>query len=115
MPYADPNAVLWLWGDSISDSDFATEVNKVTTKATVGIFEQCYSGGMIDNLRGPNRVLMSASRYWELSYAKNDSGYYNYDEFSFYVTNALDDPSEGDSNSDGVVTIGGSLSVRPGQ
>ena len=61
---------LYLWNvTTISDAAFATEVNKVTTKATVAIFEQCYSGGMIDNLKGPNRVLMSASRFWELSYA----------------------------------------------
>lgn len=102
-PYDNPNAVLYLWGGYITDTDFATEVNKVTTLATVAIFEQCFSGGMIDNLKAPNRVLMSAARFWELSYAMGPS--YTYDEFSYYVTTALDDVGQGDSNSDGVVSM----------
>ncbi|MFP5258680.1 MAG: C13 family peptidase [Acidobacteriota bacterium] len=101
-PYANSNVVLYLWNESITNTEFAAEVNKVTTKATVAIFEQCYSGGMIEPLKGPNRVLMSAARFWELSYSMNSG---EYDEFSFYVTQALADASKGDSNGDGIVTL----------
>ncbi len=104
-PYADPDVILYLWGDGefITSDDFATEVNKVQAKAIVGIFEQCFSGGMVEKLKAENRVLMSASRWWELSYAKESDG--DFDEFSFYVTEALSQSSKGDSNNDGIVTF----------
>lgn len=102
-PYDDPTVKLYLWGETITDDEFATEVNKVTTKATVCIFEQCFSGGMIDDLEASNRVLMSASRFWELSYAMGPS--YHYDEFSYYLTYALANPSIADANSDGQVSM----------
>lgn len=101
-PYANSNVVLYLWNESITNTEFAAEVNKATTKATVAIFEQCFSGGMIEPLKGPNRVLMSAARFWELSYSMNSG---EYDEFSFYLTEALADTSKGDSNGDGIVTL----------
>ncbi len=102
-PYEAANVVLNLWGEDITNTEFAAEVNKVQAGAVVAIFEQCFSGGMIEPLKAPNRVLMSAARYWELSYAMGPD--YTYDEFSFYVTQALADPTKGDSNGDGVVTL----------
>jgi len=103
-PYDDPAVKLYLWGESsITDAQFAAEVNKVTTLATVCIFEQCFSGGMLDDLHGPNRVLLSAARFWELSYAMGPS--YEYDEFSFHLTHALANPPAGDANSDGLVSL----------
>ncbi len=102
-PYEAANVVLNLWGEDITNVEFAAEVNKVKAGAVVAIFEQCFSGGMIEPLKAPNRVLMSAARYWELSYAMGPN--YDYDEFSFYVTQALADATKGDSNGDGVVTL----------
>ena len=102
-PYETTDVVLYLWGESITNTAFAAEVNKVTTKATAAIFEQCFSGGMIEPLKAPNRVLMSAARFWELSYAMGPD--YTVDEFSYYATEALADPTKGDSNADGIVTM----------
>lgn len=102
-PYNNSNVVLYLWQESITNAEFAAEVNKVTTMATVAIFEQCFSGGMIEPLKAPNRVLMSAARFWELSYAMEPD--YTFDEFSYYVTQALADTTKGDSNGDGIVTL----------
>jgi hypothetical protein len=102
-PYNTPNVVLYLWGEIINGDELAAEVNKVTAKAMVGIFEQCFSGGMVEKLAATNRVLMSASRWWELSYAMGPD--FTYDEFSYYVTTALADASKGDTNGDGVVTM----------
>ncbi|MHC1791015.1 C13 family peptidase [Solidesulfovibrio sp.] len=102
-PYNTSSVVLNLWGEDITNTEFAAEVNKVTAKAVVAIFEQCFSGGMIEPLKSPNRVLMSAARFWELSYAMGPD--YTYDEFSFYVTEALADTAKGDSNADGIVTM----------
>ncbi|WP_300154994.1 C13 family peptidase [Solidesulfovibrio sp.] len=104
-PYSNTDVVLWLWNDtSITNAEFAAEMNKVTAKAIVGIFEQCYSGGFVEALKAPNRVLMSASRWWELSYAAASASL-DYDEFSYYATQALADPTKGDSNGDGIVTM----------
>jgi len=104
-PYDNTDVVLWLWDNtSITNAEFAAEVNKVTAKAIVGIFEQCFSGGFAEALKGKNRVLMSASRWWELSYAAA-SGSLDYDEFSYYVTEALADTNKGDSNGDKIVTM----------
>ncbi len=103
FPYDTSHVVLWLWGgESITGDRLVAQVLKVTYKALVGIFEQCFSGGIVDRLRGPNRVLMSASRWWELSYSM-DTG--TYDEFSYYLTQALADRAKGDSNGDGIVTM----------
>ncbi|OLN26600.1 hypothetical protein DVDV_2582 [Desulfovibrio sp. DV] len=102
-PYDTTDVVLYLWGESITNTEFAAEVNKVTTKATVAIFEQCFSGGMIEPLKAPNRVLMSAARFWELSYAMEPD--YTVDEFAYYATEALADTTKGDSNADGIVTM----------
>lgn len=102
-PYNTPNVVLYLWGEIINGDELAAEVNKVTAKAVAGIFEQCFSGGMVEKLAGTNRVVMSASRWWELSYAMGPD--FTYDEFSYYVTTALSDASKGDTNRDGMVTM----------
>jgi hypothetical protein len=103
-PYNTPNVVLYLWGEIINGDELAAEVNKVVNpKAVLGIFEQCFSGGMVEKLAGTNRVVMSASRWWELSYAMGPD--YTYDEFSYYVTTALADASKGDTNGDGIVTM----------
>ena len=101
-PYPTTDVVLYLWHENITNTAFAAEVNKVTTKATTAIFEQCFSGGMIEPLKANNRVLMSAARFWELSYSMNSGAY---DEFSYYATQALADASKGDSNGDLVVTM----------
>lgn len=103
-PYATPNVVLYLWGETITGDELAAEVDKVVNpKAVLGIFEQCFSGGMVEKLAGTNRVVMSASRWWELSYAMGPD--YTYDEFSYYVTTALADASKGDTNGDGIVSM----------
>jgi hypothetical protein len=101
-PYATPNVTLCLWGEEITGDEFAAEVNKVTAKAIAAIFEQCFSGGLVEKLKAANRVLMSAARWWELSYAAVSI---DYDEFSYYATKALAEPALGDSNGDGVVTM----------
>lgn len=101
-PYATPNVTLCLWGEEITGDEFAAEVDKVTAKAIAAIFEQCYSGGLVEKLKAANRVLMSAARWWELSYAAVSI---DYDEFSYYATKALAEPASGDSNDDGVVTM----------
>ncbi len=103
FPYFSSEVVLCLWGEDITGDELAAEFDKVAPKALAAIFEQCFSGGMVEALAAPNRVIMSASRWWEYSYAM--APYYNYDEFSYHVTTALADPDQGDSNGDNLTTM----------
>jgi len=86
---SNPNmGILYLWNEYITASDFAVQVNKITSYDTMVIaMEQCYSGGFKDYLSGPNRVFMSAAAWNQVSYAMGPG--YNYDEFSYYLTCAL--------------------------
>jgi len=104
-PYDDPDSSMNLWNStSISDTAFAFEVNKVNTLATVVIMEQCFSGGMLDDLQGDNRVLISAARFWEISkLGVGDAA--GYDEFSYYMTFALDNPDDADANENDMVSM----------
>ncbi|MFC5047656.1 T9SS type A sorting domain-containing protein [Aquimarina hainanensis] len=101
------DTLLYLWGETINDDEFATEVNKVNAGKISIVMEQCNSGGFIDDLSGPNRVIATAARHDELSWAGPTI---NTDEFVYYWTSAVNEafPSGvfvgSDVNADGVVT-----------
>jgi hypothetical protein len=52
----------------LTDDEFARKINSLPFVALKGLFLQCYSGGIIHDLRGPNRVLISATRETEMSW-----------------------------------------------
>ena len=88
-PYVVPDVTLGLWDqETMSVDEFGAEVNKVNAGVIVGIFQQCHSGGFVEKLAAPNRVLMSAARWWESSWAFWDRARV-YDAFSYYATRAL--------------------------
>ena len=73
-----------------------------------GVLEQCFSGGMIYDLRGPNRVICTACRETELSYG----GAGGYDEFVQLWASAMiglhqvtGNPVDADENNDGKVSV----------
>jgi hypothetical protein len=102
-PYPVPNAEIALWGSTTMTADeLAAKVDKVKAGAMVGIFTQCFSGGFVERLAAPNRVLMSASRWWESSHPNSTL---DYDEFSYHATRALADPSRGDASGDGLTSM----------
>ena len=90
-------AKIWLWNyESIADWEFANQVNLLPSGAKKYFaFGQCYSGGMVDNLAGPNRHIATASGFNEPSWAcdgNNDQGNcgsYAFDEFVLHWTAAL--------------------------
>jgi hypothetical protein len=69
-------------------------------KTLTGIFEQCFGGGFIQDLRGKGRVLMSAATEFQLSWGERPVGY---DTFSYYFTEAL--TGAGDENGDNKVSM----------
>jgi hypothetical protein len=113
-PGATPqDAVLYLWGESIRDDQFAAEVNKISAgcEAVSIMMEQCNSGGFVDDLipGSQPRVIATAADATESSWAMAPD--YLYDEFSFYWTSAMagEDPYgaaiDADANGDGAVSM----------
>jgi hypothetical protein len=80
-------SVLWCWNDEqVSSDEFASALATMTAETQVYIFGQCYSGGFITSLGGTNRLIMTACRFDEVSYATEDS---SHDEFLLAVGNAI--------------------------
>lgn len=52
----------------ITDDEFAQKINSLPFVALKALFLQCFSGGFLHDLRGPNRVLISAASENEVSW-----------------------------------------------
>ncbi len=104
------NAYLNLWNtEECSDAHLAELVDALPCETVIGCFEQCYSGGMIDNLEADGRVLASAARYDELSWAMGPD--YIYDTFVYHWTSAVamerpdGTPVNADTNGDTIISM----------
>lgn len=103
--------VIYLYNSAndLWDDDLATYLDALTYSKMVIILEQCFSGGFLADLRGKNRVIVSASSEYEFSWAKGPD--YNYDAFSYYFTSALAGHEhdgtavDADTDNDGTVSI----------
>jgi hypothetical protein len=102
-----------LWQSSpMYDDDFAAEVAKVSQCGTlILITTQCFSGGFLDDLTGPSRVLMSAADDVQISRARRPDLLYN--EFPFWIMAALSGQKpdgsgsvNADADGDGRVSLG---------
>ncbi len=98
-----------LWNETMKDDEFATEVNKVNAGEINVVMEQCHSGGFVDDLAATDRVIATACRYDESSWAMPPD--YTYNEFVFHWTAAVTGqepdgtPVDADTDNDGNVTM----------
>ncbi len=99
-----------LWNsETLRDDQMAGFVNALPCQTITCAFEQCYSGGMIDDLEGDGRVIATAAHWSELSWAMPPD--YIYDTFVYHWTCAVSwqtpdgDPVDADSNDDGIVSM----------
>lgn len=99
---------LVLWNNiRMYPSEFAAELNKVKANTCV-VMEQCYSGGFVSSLERDDRVIMTACKSDEVSYASS-SGTYN--EFVYHWTSAMQKayPSgvivNADNNGNGIISM----------
>ncbi|HLP47326.1 MAG TPA: C13 family peptidase [Candidatus Kapabacteria bacterium] len=111
------NSNLVLWGDSIKDSDFAALTVNIKCGQAVYVMEQCFSGGMMDNLlqvqtypcSQPKVCIMTAAREDEPSWGCDTEG--AYDEYIYHWTSAVfgKNPTgaavNADTNGDGKVSM----------
>ncbi len=115
------------YGQSIKDDEFAALINNIQAGSMKFVFEQCFSGGMVDDLKGlsgKNLVVATASDYDEPSYGAQVPpgwGTDGYDEFVYWWTAAVcksypppslpgthpatPDPKTADANNDKKVTM----------
>ena len=79
-------AKLYLWNnESILDYEFAVLLNNIDAKTINICMGQCYSGGFIDDLQNPKRIIATACKYDEVSWAMSNS----YDEFVYHWISAV--------------------------
>ena len=102
-------AALVLWDDSIiTDKEFATALNKIDANKINICMEQCYSGGFIDDLESTSRLISTACRSDELSYATKNK---MYNEFAFHWSAAVlgnypsGEKANADTNNDGRISM----------
>lgn len=83
------------YGQRIRDDEFAALIKKIKAGQMKFVFEQCFSGGMVDDLKGlpgKNLVVATASDYNEPSYGAQVPpgwGADGYDEFVYWWTAAV--------------------------
>ncbi|MEM7103496.1 MAG: hypothetical protein AAF502_10225 [Bacteroidota bacterium] len=72
-----------------TDDMLADQINDLTFGRMLGIIEPCFGGGLLRDLSGPNRVLVSASTEDQVSYGGLQNYGNSYDDFVFHFTSAL--------------------------
>lgn len=104
---ADVHMCLWN-NEKVTDDEFANYLFRVDPAYISVVLEQCYSGGFIDDLAYEGRVIATACRAGEPSWATSDL---NYNEFVYHWTAAAKGSypngniAVADSNDDGFVTM----------
>lgn len=111
------NSNLTLWGESIKDSEFAALTKKIKCANAIYVMEQCFSGGMMDDLlkaqtypcTSPRVCVMTAARHDEPSWSCDTEG--QYDEYVYHWTSAVygktpgGTPVNADTNGDRAVSM----------
>ena len=89
------------------DDNVVDWVERLSFKSMICIMEQCFSGGMIYDLRGENRIIMTAANETQVSYGGS-----TYDDFVMLLASALigthqldNTPVDADENNDGKVSM----------
>ena len=59
-----------------TDDDLKNYVNQLRFGCMIGLFGTCYSGGLIYDLRGTNRVLISAATEFQYSWGASDMDFF---------------------------------------
>jgi Peptidase C13 family len=95
-----------LWDDSLTAWFAGLPYGKMIILA-----ESCFGGGLVHDLRGPNRMVFAAANQYEYSYGDYSANNIDFDTFSYYFTCALNGatydgtPVNADTNNDGKVSL----------
>jgi len=99
-----------LWNEQVlRDDQLAAYVDALPCETIVCTFEQCFSGGMVDDLEGDGRVIATGADWDEYSWAMGPD--YIYDTFVYHWTSAVGfarpdgTPVDADTNNDGICSM----------
>jgi hypothetical protein len=87
--------------NTLLDDNVAALLNTVQCNKLITLMEPCYGGGFLRDLRGRNRIIISASSEFDVSYSASDE---QYDAFSYFFTTAFNTRAA-DLNNDGKVSV----------
>jgi hypothetical protein len=98
--------------NTIIDDSLSKWISSLKFKTFTALLEPCFSGGLLYDLRGTNRVIMSAADEFQYSYGGLTNGGVSFDIFSYYFTEAINKMSfsgaalstNPDTNGDGKVS-----------
>lgn len=100
---------LCLWGECITTTQFADELNKVNCRYINIVMEQCFSGGFVNKLSKNNRTIATACTSNESSWVCLNNP--DYDEFVYNWVTAIagktpdGDLVSSDTNNDGLISM----------
>ncbi|MEX2721387.1 MAG: C13 family peptidase [Candidatus Wukongarchaeota archaeon] len=97
-----------LWGnDKLYDDDLAAMLDDLTYSKIIVFMKQCFSGGFVRDLSGPNRVILASCDENEPSWSADTEG--TYGEFSYHFMSAVNEQTPGgvavDADTDGMSGI----------
>ncbi len=121
------DATLYLWGETIRDDEFAPLTANIKAANAIYVMEQCFSGGMMDDIltaqtypcTNPRVCVMTAAKHDEVSWSADTEG--AYDEYVYHWTAAVHGQTptgtavNADSNGDGVVSMSEAHEYAKGQ
>ena len=94
----------------LSDDTLARMLDDLNYEKVMIFMEQCFSGGFIHDLSGPNRTILTACTEEQSSYSADTEGEYN--EFSYHFMRAVDFVDEdGDGYGDADVNYSWMISM----
>lgn len=73
----------------IEDDELADMINGLNFGRMLAILEPCFAGGLLPDLQGPNRVMVSASKEDQVSWGGYQNYGNSYDDFIYLFTAAL--------------------------
>lgn len=97
------------WSTALTDDYLATRINNLPMGSMIAVVKPCYSGGVIWDFRGPNRVIMTSGTEFQVTYS-HTSGLFGEFTYHFFAAVTGKDPITGntvdaDLNGDGSVSM----------
>ena len=91
-----------IYGDTLSDDELAVFLNRINARVISIVAEPCFSGGLVEDLSSPNRVISTASTEETLSYG--NLFIMNFTS-AFHGADFTDTPVDADYDGNGIISM----------
>ncbi|QRM89438.1 hypothetical protein FG167_09365 [Lacinutrix sp. WUR7] len=94
---------------ALTDDFLASKINALPMNSMIAVVKPCYSGGVIWDFKGPNRVIMTSGTEFQVTYS-HTSGMFGEFTYHFFAAVTGKDPITGntvnaDLNADGKISM----------